>query len=162
MQKYFKLALWIIGFQLIGLLLGMITRENIPLWYNHLIKPQATPPALVFAVVWPMLYLLLAFVGFRLYSAYKANTNATHKATLDLTFRLFVVQQLFNWTWTLLFFQWHWLGFSVLWLLVLIILNLVLIYRLWSEHRTLALLLLPYVSWLMFAGYLNVAIFVLN
>ncbi len=57
------LLLWIIVLQLSGYLMGMLTEANLDPWYRMLNKSSLTPPDIVFGIVWPILYILLAVVG---------------------------------------------------------------------------------------------------
>jgi tryptophan-rich sensory protein len=67
-----------------------------------------------------------------------------------------------NWAWTPLFFQFHWLTLSAIWLILLTGLNFILIIRAGNNQKTISMLLIPYVFWLMFAAYLNAFIAVMN
>lgn len=148
-----KLILWILSFELIGFFLGLLTQANILSWYEGLHKSILTPPGWVFSIVWPLLYVCLAIVGFHLWQHHS-------QPRIAKLFNLYLVQLLMNWLWTPLFFQFHWLGLSFLWLLVMVVLNAFLIIKI--KKRMLKLLLIPYFLWLSFASYLNGVIWVLN
>lgn len=149
-----KLILWLVGFQVIGFFLGLMTAANIQPWYNNLNKSFLTPPGPVFSIVWPLLYALLALVAWILLSQKKE----ANKVILYL----YALQMLMNWAWTPLFFQFHWLKLSAIWLIILTCLNLALIIQAKEKQKMIALLLAPYVLWLMFASYLNLFIALMN
>lgn len=154
LNKLIKLFFWIVFFETIAFLLGLLTQANIEPWYNHLAKSSLTPPGAVFSVVWSILYALLAYIAWFL---------ASHKDEANKAFsRLYCLQILMNWAWTPLFFQLHWIKLSAVWLIILTCLNLVLVIQAKAKQRNIALLLLPYVFWLMFASYLNAFIAVMN
>ncbi len=68
-----------------------------------------------------------------------------------------------NWIWTPLFFQLHWLGFSFLWIVIMVCLNAVLILiAMKNKDKITTLLITPYFLWLIFASYLNGIIWILN
>ncbi|MFJ1269597.1 TspO/MBR family protein [Legionella lytica] len=148
-----KLIIWILSFELIGFFLGLLTQANILSWYEGLHKSILTPPGWVFSIVWPLLYAFLAIVGFHLWQHHRHPRSAK-------VFNLYLVQLIMNWLWTPFFFQFHWLGFSFLWLLVMVVLNAFLIIKI--KESTLRLLLIPYFLWLSFASYLNGVIWLLN
>lgn len=72
------------------------------------------------------------------------------------------VQLFFNFFWSIIFFGFELYWFAFVWLLLLlglIVANIVFFYRI---ERTAGLLLIPYLIWVTFAGYLNLAIALLN
>ncbi len=149
-----KLIFWIFVFELIAFLLGLLTQANIEPWYNSLHKSSLTPPGVVFSIVWSILYALLGYIAWFLSS----NKSQSAKSLIYL----YGAQIIMNWAWTPLFFQFHWIKLSAIWLIVLTCLNWVLIAQLKAKQKTVALLLLPYVLWLMFASYLAVFIAAMN
>ncbi|WP_454783320.1 TspO/MBR family protein [Legionella sp. WA2022007384] len=149
-----KLALWIVLFESIGFLMGLLTQANIYPWYEHLNKSSLTPPGFVFSVIWILLYALLAIIAWFL-----SSNNTEFSKIVKM---LFVSQMLMNWAWTPLFFGLHWLIPSALWIISLTCLNVLLIIKVKKTHKSIAWLLSPYVFWLMFASYLNVVIAIMN
>ncbi|KTD46940.1 tryptophan-rich sensory protein [Legionella rubrilucens] len=154
-KKGIELLLWVIVLQGVGFLFGLLTKANIFPWYEHLNKSSLTPPPWVFSTVWSLLYLLLAYVGWVLW------TNRKEPRVRPL-FYLYLLQLVMNWSWTPFFFQRHWTGFSLLWIILIASLTGIMIYRLYPEKRTLAVLLMPYLVWLVFAAYLNGVIWLWN
>ena len=66
-------------------------------WYSTLKKPLLTPPPFVFGIVWPILYTLMCF------SAYLIWTNEEcYPYCSALTF--FIIQLIFNLSWSKIFF----------------------------------------------------------
>ncbi|WP_454785724.1 TspO/MBR family protein [Legionella sp. WA2024007413] len=150
-----KLIIWILSFELIGFFLGLLTQANIYSWYDRLHKSTLTPPGWVFSVVWSILYAFLAIVGFKLW-------QNRSKPQIKIVMPLYIIQLIMNWLWTPIFFQLHWIGFSFLWILVMISLNAIIILKIKDTERGSALLLTPYFLWLIFASYLNGMIWILN
>ncbi len=153
-NKLIKLIFWIVLFESIGFLLGLLTQANINPWYENLNKSSLTPPGFIFSIVWTLLYALLAVIAWIL-----SNQNQIYSKKVKL---LFALQMLMNWAWTPLFFALHCLVFSAFWLVGLTILNLILILEVRKTHQTLALLLSPYLLWLVFASYINLVIAIMN
>ena len=150
-----KIFLWITSFQIIGAFLGYLTQTNIYPWYNDLVKSKLTPPAVVFSITWPILYVLLAISGYMLWEARK---NHKVKPALDC----FIVQILMNWAWSPIFFYLHWIRLSFFWILAIAALTLITILLARNTLKTVSLLMLPYFMWLTFATYLNGCIWLLN
>lgn len=133
----------------------MLTQANIPSWYEGLNKSGLTPPGPVFSIVWSILYALLAIVGWVLWCS-------RNESEMRSVFYLYSVQMLMNWAWTPLFFVLHWTGLGLLWILVMAGLTGLLILSLKNKEKSIAILLLPYLVWLLFAAYLNGVIWILN
>ncbi|WP_392538614.1 TspO/MBR family protein [Legionella sp. 227] len=151
-----KLIVWILLFEVIGFFLGLLTQENIHSWYEGLHKSILTPPGWVFSLVWSILYAFLAVVGFTLWQNRHQPQNKT-------VLRLYLIQLMMNWIWTPLFFQLHWLGFSFLWIVVMVALNAaIILITMKNKDKEITLLLTPYFFWLIFASYLNGIIWTLN
>lgn len=153
--EWLQLLIWIAAFQAIGFLFGLVTQANIDPWYLGLNKSSLTPPGIAFSIVWPILYVILAIVGWAL---------ARHQKQTQLKpiYHLYLLQMLMNWAWTPLFFQLKWIGFSFIWLVVLTCLNGLIIWRIQNKIRWIAIILLPYFLWLIFATYLNGTTWLLN
>lgn len=124
--------------------------------FETLSKPPLSPPGWLFPVAWTALYLLMGL------ASYLALNAGKPKLLTDRAIWLYAVQLAFNFVWPVLFFggKLYLLAFiwlAVLWLLIL--LNILQFYRL---DRRAGLLLLPYLLWVSFAGYLNLGIYLLN
>ena len=124
--------------------------------YKMMVKPPLSPPGWVFPVVWTILYLLMGYSSYRIYTAGKSPAF-TKKAL-----QLYIAQLVANFIWPIVFFgvEWYLLAFLVLLVLwVLIILTM----RAFSAiDETAGDLLIPYILWVTFAGYLNLAVYFLN
>ncbi|KTD82195.1 TspO/MBR family protein [Legionella waltersii] len=154
LNKPIKLIFWIVLFESIGFVLGLLTQANINPWYESLNKSSLTPPGFVFSVVWTLLYGLLAVIAWILSSL---NKSSSHKIIV-----LFALQMLMNWSWTPLFFGLHWFRSSAVWLVSLTGLTFFLIIEAKKTNTTIAWLLIPYLLWLVFASYLNLYIALMN
>ena len=154
LNKPLKLLFWIVLFESIGFLMGVLTQENIYPWYEQLNKSSLTPPGFVFSIVWSFLYALLAIIAWSL-----SNQSQAYSRQVKV---LFALQTVMNWLWTPLFFGLHWLMFSAVWLISLTALNALLIIKLKKRNKIIAWLLSPYLLWLVFAFYLNVLIALMN
>ncbi len=154
LNNLIKLFFWLVLFEAIAFLLGLLTQANMEPWYNNLAKSSLTPPGIVFSIVWSVLYAVLAYIGWFL----TAHREAATRSLIEL----YWLQIIINWIWTPLFFQLHWVKLSAIWLIILTGLNVVLAIQARTKQKSITLLLLPYVFWLIFASYLNLFIAVMN
>jgi len=143
--KWIKLIAWIIIFEMIGMLMGILTQNNFN-WYDGLMKSALTPPGYVFSIVWSILYLMLAVIGWALYQHPKSRVSERI---------IYFLQLAINFAWTPLFFQWHMIGLSFIAIISMIFLNIILIVKLTVQKKWVAYSLIPYLMWLLFAAYLN-------
>lgn len=126
-------------------------------WYATLATPSWTPPDLLVATIWCVLFLCSAFSVSLFWEAREQNADA-FKATLAL----YMGNALLVLLWNFLFFGVHEL-FAAFWVAIAVggtVLALVL--TLWNQVRAAALLLLPYLAWMLFALVLTYAVMTLN
>ncbi len=133
----------------IPLILGIITSFFINNDLNSLVLPPYMPPSYVFGIVWSILYLLM---GISLYIVKEDN-----KAMLIFTIQLF-----FNLSWSFLFFNFKLYGFSIIWLIILIVLVSIMLITFFQINKKASIINYPYFIWLLIALYLNSSIYVLN
>ncbi|GAA4328152.1 TspO/MBR family protein [Flaviaesturariibacter amylovorans] len=125
-------------------------------WYQEIRRPSWNPPNWVFGPVWTLLYVLM---GISLFLVWKNARNTSLKRTGIL---LWSVQLFFNFCWSLLFFRAHMIGTALVDLALLWLFLLLTIYVFSRMQKTAAWLLLPYIAWVTFAGFLNYAIYLMN
>ncbi|AWM42300.1 sensory protein TspO [Gemmata obscuriglobus] len=130
---------------------GAVTAPNVGSWYEHLPKPDWTPPNWVFGPVWTVMYALMAVA---------ASIVWVSRACDDICCPLsaFGAQLVLNLAWSVCFFGLHspLLGFldvCLLWVLVG-----VTVAEFFLVSRVAGLLLIPYWLWVTFAAILNAAI----
>lgn len=136
---------------IIGGIVGLITSKSID--YNSLVKPFFSPPSILFPIVWTVLYILMGVS----YGILKNKDLNDSKVKFVYYLQLFV-----NALWSILFFTLKWRFFSLLWILLLDILVIIMIYRFYNKNKISGLLQIPYLIWVLFASYLNLAIYLLN
>ena len=73
-----------------------------------------------------------------------------------------VVQLVVNFFWSLIFFNAGAYGFALLWLLLLLVLVIWMTLEFDKVSPLAAFLQIPYILWLLFAAYLNAAVWYLN
>ncbi|MFT4114575.1 TspO/MBR family protein [Silvibacterium sp.] len=149
------LAGWLLLCLAVGGVSSIFPLHNIPTWYAGLIKPPLTPPNGVFGPVWTVLYILM---GISAWMVWKTRPSICRRTGL----RQFVIQLAFNFLWTWTFFSRHQM-LTALVDIVILLLTIVLMIRTFRKMSvTAAWLLVPYLVWVAFATYLNVAFWRLN
>jgi len=124
-------------------------------WYQSLHRPPLTPPDWIFGPVWTVLYIMIAL------SIFLFVKNRKKEDGLALYF-LVALHLLANFSWTALFFRLQSPGLALIDIAVLDISLMVMIYYFRKTSRIASILLWPYLLWVLFATYLNVAFYVLN
>jgi len=132
---------------------GAVIRPGI--WYERLAKPDWRPPNRLFAPVWSVLYLMIAASG---WSVWREAGFAGAAGPLTL----YAAQLLLNAAWTPVFFGLHRIGLGFAILVALWLAIGATIGAFYSVSVTAAVLLVPYLAWVSFAGALNYAILRLN
>ncbi len=136
---------------ILGAIVGFIISGSID--YNSLQKPFLAPPSIVFPIVWTILYILMGIS----YGILESKSQA------DSSIKLIYYSQLFvNALWSILFFYLKWRFFAFLWLVFLIALILIMIKTFYNKNKVSGLIQIPYLLWTLFAGYLNLSIYLLN
>jgi len=141
--------------ELVGIVAGLLTRESAMVYSETIIKPPLSPPAILFPVVWTVLYALMGIGAARVYLAYPSDERSK-----GLFF--FVLQLAANFLWSFIFFRAQAFGFAFIWILFLWILILGMILNYSKVDRLAAYLQIPYLIWVTFAAYLNLGVFILN
>lgn len=139
----------------VGGLSAFLTMDSMET-YQAIYHPPLSPPSFLFPIVWSILFILM---GIGSYLVYQSSSDSAEKKR---ALWLYGIQLAINFIWPLLFFnlQSYWVAFFWLLLLILFVaLTFVAFYQV-SHHA--AWLLIPYLAWLVFAGYLNFGVAFLN
>lgn len=122
--------------------------------FKQLAKPSFSPPAIVFPIIWTILYILMGI------SAYLVYTSRDKKKKSALT--IYIIQLLINGFWATLFFRLRLFLFSFLWLLIIIAFVLAMIIKFYKINKWAAYIQIPYLLWLIFAAFLNYEMYLIN
>lgn len=125
------------------------------LYTQQIVQPPLSPPAIVFPIVWTILYALMGIGAARVSLSEKSPQK-------DRALNIFVAQLVVNFFWSLFFFNLQAFGFAYLWLLLLIVLVALMVYAFWQVDPLAGILQLPYLLWVIFASYLNLGVWLLN
>ena len=155
-RKLIKILIAVVACLLIGFLSSFATQSSVNDWYLTLNKPSFNPPNWLFAPVWTILYVLMGIAAGIVWG------KGVHHVWVKTALYHFGFQLLLNAMWSIVFF-----GlknplaalFVILVLLVMIVLTIK-----WFKvvSKKAALLMIPYLLWVLFATVLNFKIWELN
>lgn len=139
----------------LGGLSAMLTKEGMEL-FKLTRKPPLSPPDWLFPAAWTVLYILM---GMASYLVFASDASKVRKSRA-LTF--YAVQLGMNFFWSIIFFGLEMYLTAFVWLLGMW--TLILISTVLFSHidRRAGYLMLPYLAWTGFAGYLNIGVYILN
>lgn len=125
-------------------------------WYRTLNLPFYVPPGWVFGVVWNTIFILTTAAAIIIWNNFERNGR------FYAIMALFAVNAFLNVFWSYLFFYFRLIG-PALFDAGAIALSLIgLITLIWPVSRRVALLLAPYLVWVLFACFMNYQIWCMN
>lgn len=124
-------------------------------WFAQLVKPEFMPAEWLFPVAWATIYVLM---GLALAMVINARGSTVRVPALIV----FAIQMAINLAWTPVFFGMHQVVTALILVAVLIVLVVLTIVLFAKVRKGAAILLLPYLAWLCFAGALLYKINELN
>lgn len=139
----------------VGGLSAWLTRDSMEI-FGMLEQPPLSPPSWLFPIVWTVLYLLMGLASCRVYTADVPERRSGRALAV------YGLQLAVNFLWPIFFFRAGWYLFSFFWLLLLWCLIGILIFLFGRIAPSTRWMLLPYLLWVTFAGYLDLGIWLLN
>ncbi len=139
----------------VGGLSGWVTRGAME-DFQSLNQPPLSPPGWLFPVVWTVLFVLMGI------ASYLVVRSQGPEKLVQRALVFYGIQLGFNFLWSILFFNLGLYLVSFFWLVLLWCLILLTTLQFSSLDRRTFWLMLPYLAWVAFAGYLNLGIFWLN
>lgn len=149
----------------IAFLGSLATIPNTDGWYANVEKVPWNPPNVLFGPAWSVLYFLIAVAGWLIWRN-GWQEHGPNKASSTLT--IYTAQLALNAIWTPIFFAGYPLiGEAAWWIALIVIIALILcviwvIVAAWKWSKPAALMMIPYVLWLIYASTLNAGILALN
>ncbi len=153
-SKWWTYGIFILATEAVGALSGFLTRDGMEA-VSRLPQSALTPPSIVFPIVWGILYALMAFGAARVWM-----TPDGEAKTKGLW--LYAFQLIFNFFWSLFYFNMRAFGFSLIWLMALWVLIALMTLEFRKVDQIAAWVQTPYLLWVGFAGYLNFVMWKLN
>ncbi len=137
----------------VGALASLFTSPEIPTWYAGLNHPSIAPPNWLFAPIWTVLYIVMAFAAWRVWKV----TGLRSKAMAA-----FILQLALNFAWSAIFFGSHDIGGALAEIIVLDLAILITVILFFRHDWPAGLLMLPYLAWTLFATLLTYGFWGLN
>ena len=121
--------------------------------YNSLIQPELAPPAILFPIVWTILYFLmgLSYGIITIYSDLDSDVKT-----------IYYSQLIVNLIWPIIFFVMKNRLLALIWIILLLILIIIMIIKFYKKNKVASLIQIPYLLCTFFATYLNFSIYLLN
>lgn len=140
----------------VGIISAALTKESMDV-YGELKSPPLSPPAIVFPIVWSVLFILMGVSSAMIYIDREKNPESTKKAIV-----LYAISLVLNFSWSIIFFnlQAAFFALIVITALAYTVIRTILEYR--KIKPLAAYLQIPYALWIIFAAYLNGGIWLLN
>ena len=135
-KEKIKLAIYIVLPLLLGAIVGLITSGQS--------SNYSGTAEWLFPVVWSILYILMGI------SSYLISDN-------NKLLKIYYINLFVNLLWPIIFFSFGLKTFAFFWILFLIIIVGIMIYRFYKVNRLSSYLLIPYLAWLIFAAFLNLS-----
>lgn len=139
----------------VGGISGLLSRNGMQ-DFEMVTKPPLSPPSWLFPVVWTILYTLMGIASYLVF------TSGAMQKTVGLALRVYALQLIFNFFWSLIFFNLQNYLLAFIWLILLLALMITNFILFFKILKPAGYLFIPYIIWVSFAGYLNLAIYFLN
>lgn len=139
----------------VGGLSALLTAGNMDL-YSEIVQPPLAPPPWLFPVVWTVLFILMGISSAMIF------TSDATKRDVNNALTVYGINLFLNFFWSIIFFNMRAYLFAFIWLIALWITILVMIIKFIKIKPLAGYIQIPYLIWVTFAGYLNLAIYILN
>ena len=155
MKKCWKLLLCL-GIPLaVGGLSALLSGDGMRM-FTELNQPPLSPPGWLFPIVWTILYLAMGL------ASYLVRTSDAPVVQIRKATAVYGLQLAVNFLWSIIFFSAGLYLAAFVWHVLLWILIIITVIRFYRIQERAGDLLVPYLLWVTFAGYLNFGIYLLN
>ncbi|MEK6927019.1 MAG: TspO/MBR family protein [Nanoarchaeota archaeon] len=147
-KRYGLLVICLLITYSLGIFGGLFTSSGVQSEWYMKIKPEITPPGWMFGVVWNILFLLM---GISLWLVWKSSYGSYKKWIVIV----YGINFLTNFLWNVFFFGQNnaLLGFVDIIIVGLSVIGMMVVA--WRVSRKASWILLPYLIWIIIAGWLN-------
>ena len=139
----------------VGGLSALLTAGNMDL-HSQIVQPPLAPPPWLFPVVWTVLFIFMGISSAMIF------TSDAPKRDVNNALTVYGINLFLNFFWSIIFFNMRAYFFAFIWLIALWITILVMIIKFIKIKPVAGYIQIPYLIWVTFAGYLNLAIYILN
>ncbi|MBP9996210.1 MAG: tryptophan-rich sensory protein [Lachnospiraceae bacterium] len=138
---------------IVGAISAFLTKDAM-VTFNAMNKPPLAPPSWLFPIAWTIIYVLMGIASFLIY---QSSSEEKYMGQI-----IYIVQLIFNFAWSIIFFNLGAYGFSCVWLAILLIMVIALIMNTAQYSIPAMVMLIPYAVWCCFAMYLNIGVAIMN
>ena len=131
-----------------GFVVGFLNSNSMS-EYMAFDKPFFFPPAILFPIVWTILYVLMGIASYRIWRLHKSGKD------IGNALLIYSMQLLLNFLWSFIFFKFKLYGLAFIELIILLLVVIATTIKFFKLDKTAALLMLPYIIWLIYAAVLN-------
>jgi tryptophan-rich sensory protein len=156
MRRAWLFPVLIAGFAAIAIAVVGATITQLGPWYRALVQPSWAPPDAAYAAAWTGIYAFAALAGVTAWA------NIPGRREGEWLIGLFALNGFLNILWSLLFFRLHRPDWAMMESIALWMSVAALIVFVWPRSVFAAVMLIPYLLWVTFAGYLTMTIVRLN
>jgi len=154
-KNIFRLVIAVLIPLAVGGLAAFFT-QNSREFYSALQKPPLAPPGYIFPIIWTILYILIGIASYLIFR------NGYSKPHVRDALNYYGISLLLSFVWPIVFFRFN-LPFAAFWVLLLLwLITGIATAKFYRIDHTAGFLMLPYWLWITFAGYLNLAFWLLN
>lgn len=132
---------------------AVATQTSVNTWYPTLTKPWFTPPNWLFPVAWTILYVLMGVAAYLVWR---------ERPGVQAALIAFAVQLALNAAWSVVFFGQRSIGGGLVVIGLLLAALIVTTWLFYGHARWAAILMVPYLLWVIYATALNIAIWRMN
>ncbi len=154
--KWTDLAIFIVGTELIGALSALISGGGKD-FYETVTQPPLSPPGVVFPIVWAILYALMGYSAYLVYSADEYLGDERRRGL-----GIYAVQLVVNFMWSIVFFRMRLFAAATAIAALLAVLVFFMIKNFRRVNETAGNINIPYLLWSIFATYLAGGVCYLN
>ncbi len=156
MSEKTKNVLKIAGYSLILIFISFFGSMDSKEYYLSLNLPKGAPPPLVFPIVWSVLYALMIVATCLI--EVKVKDSLSKKDAISYYFTQLMVNAL----WPYLFFMFKVPLLAFIWLVLLLVLVILTFIKFYNLYKLSGYMLIPYILWIIYAGYINLFVVILN
>jgi tryptophan-rich sensory protein len=156
-RPWLTLLATILGVEILGASGAIFTAQGLSGWYGTLTRPAIAPPNWVFGPVWTALFALMGVALWLVWRQLEARPRAVRLAA-----GVFALHFAANLGWSAVFFGMQRIDLGLAVIAVLWGLIVATMAAFARVDRRAAALLVPYLLWVTFAGYLNYQFWLLN
>ena len=155
LRKFNKLVFYILTPLIVGSIAASVIGDAAG-FYDTLAKPAVSPPVWLFVPCWTVMFVLMGT------AAFLAGDSYADQATKRRGRTLYYAQLAANFMWPIIFFRARNFGFAFAWVVLLLVLVVAVTVTFYDMRRRAGWLMVPYLAWAAYAGYLNYIIWMLS